>query len=67
MVIGAVLIQILREVENGGHFMEPILGLSHQITGFAFVDDIDLVTTHTHNPNVIEWESLGEMQDCINR
>ena len=67
VVISAVLIQMLIEAGNGGHFKEPIAGVSHHITGFAFVDDTDLITLNMQDPEVTEWEILDEMQDSINR
>ena len=67
VVISAVLIQMLKEAGNGGHFKEPIAGVSHHITGFVFVDDTDLITLNMQDPEVTEWEILDEMQDSINR
>ena len=67
VVISAVLIQMLKEAGNGGFFKEPIAGLSYHITGFAFVDDTDLIALNMRDHNITEWEVLEEMQECINR
>jgi len=67
VVISAVLIQMLKEAGNGGHFIEPISGLGHHITGFAFVDDTDLITVNMNDPFITEWEMFDEMQDSIDR
>ena len=67
VVISAVLIQMLKEAGNGGHFKEPTAGLSHHITGFAFVEDTDLIALNMQNHNITEWEILDEMQECLNR
>ena len=53
-MISAVLIQMLKEAGNGGHFKEPIAGLSHHITGFAFVDDTDLIALNMQDHNITE-------------
>ena len=54
VVISAVLIQMLKEAGNGGHFKETIAGLYHHITGFAFVDDTDLIALNMQDHNITE-------------
>ena len=41
--------------------------LCHHITGFAFVDDTDLITLNIQDYNITECEILEDMQDSINR
>ena len=48
-------------------FNEHIPRLSHHITGFAFVDDTDLITLNIQDYDITEWEILDDMQDSINR
>ena len=65
VVISAVLIQMLKEAGNGGHFIEPISGLGQHITGFAFVDDTDLITLAMTEPTKTEWEAFEGLQESI--
>ena len=62
--ISSILFQCLRQQKCIATFISPITSEKHQTSGFAFVDDTDLVAsapTHLYN----DYEVIQKMQTSL--
>lgn len=65
VLISTPLLNMLREARKGGLFTSPVSKNRSHFVGYAYVDDMDIITTNNHNINLSVDEVMEEMQLAI--
>ena len=61
VLVSTPLLNMLREAENGGHFISPLSKERSHTVGFVYVDDTDLIQLNMNNIEISVEEIMQKM------
>ena len=67
VLISSPLLNMLREMDNGGHIITAISKQHSHIVGYSYVDDTDLLQIDMRDKTITIGQTLEKMQEAINR
>ena len=67
VLISTPLLNMLREMDNGGHFETAISKQRSHIVGYSYVDDTDLLQVDLRDSTITIEQTIANMQETINR
>ena len=67
VLISTPLLNMLREMDNGGHFIIAISNQQSHIVGYSYVDDTDLLQIDMRDRTITISQTMERMQEAIDR
>ena len=67
VIISTPLLNMLRAMDNGGHFLNAISQQTSHLVGYSYVDDTDLLQVDMRDRTITIGQTMAKMQDAISR